>query len=173
MPKTQGTVGSIEQKQTQTGKTYFKVNVNGTWYSAWTNPGVSVGDEIEFDVIQKGEYKNMANPVKIAAGATSPVARGAVQTGRPNGSFDPDREARIVRQNATSSAVALVAASKLAGKGDVEIILATVREVARKVFEMNFYGYDADTSKPPTAKQASPIEQTVSDAKAAAGFFDE
>ena len=171
MPKTQGSVGAVEQKQTQAGKTYFKVNVNGTWYSAWQNPNVSVGDEIEFDVIQKGEYKNMANPTKLAGGTVvGNPGRQTVQTSRPNGSFDPDRESRIVRQNATSSAVALVASSKLAGKADVETILATVREVARKVFEMNFYGYDADTSKPP---KASPIEQTVSEAKAAAGFFDE
>ena len=170
MPKTQGTVGSVEQKQTQAGKTYFKINVNGTWYSAWQNPNVSVGDEIEFDVIQKGEYKNMANPVKVTGNPVGGTGNKPVATSRPNGSFDPDREARIVRQNATSSAVALVGSSKLAGKADVETILATVREVARKVFEMNFYGYDADTSKPP---KASPIEATINEAKAAAGFFDE
>ena len=170
MPKTQGTVGSVEQKQTQAGKTYFKINVNGTWYSAWQNPNVSVGDEIEFDVIQKGEYKNMANPTKLAGGTVvGNTGRQTVKTSRPNGSFDPDRESRIVRQNATSSAVALVASSKLAGKSDVETILATVREVSKKLFELNMYGY-GPAATPPVA---SPIEQAVNEARVASGFFDE
>jgi hypothetical protein len=168
MPRTQGTVGAVEAKTTQAGKTYYKVNVNGTWYSIWENPNVSPGDEIEFDVIQKGEYKNMAKPSKLASGAVvgSP-GRSTVQTSRPNGSFDPDRESRIVRQNATSSAVALVGASKLAGKADVETILGTVREVAKKVFEMNFYGYDISlaNAKPQAEAKSPSVEST--------GFFDE
>ena len=181
MPKTQGTVGAVEQKQTQAGKTYFKINVNGTWYSAWQNPNVSVGDEIEFDVIQKGEYKNMANPVKVAGNPGGGTGNKTVATSRPNGSFDPDREARIVRQNATSSAVALVGASKLAGKADVETVLATVREVSKKLFELNMYGYGPATPEvqPPTPQvmrlpdTRPSIEATIREAKATAGFFDE
>ena len=168
MPKTQGTVGAVEQKQTQTGKTYYKVNVNGTWYSIWENPNVSPGDEIEFDVIQKGEYKNMAKPVKVAGNPGGSQGNKTVATSRPNGSFDPDREARIVRQNATSSAVALVGSSKLAGKADVETILGTVKEVSKKLFELNMYGYG------PAAQPSAPVGKSPEpEEKVGAGFFDE
>lgn len=146
MPKVVGTVGIAEPKFTKGGKKYFRVQVGNNWYSMWETPDFSIGDTIEFDDIQKGDFHNIANAVKVERGAQSDdgwAGSPPVQTRRPNGSFDADREPRIVRQNATSSAVALVAASKLAGKSDVETLLGVVKDTAKRIFEMNMYGYDA------------------------------
>ena len=162
MAKVSGQVDKIVQKTTKLGKTFYTVLTNGQLYSLWQAPNFSVGDQIEFDEIIKGDFKNMANPSVSEGkpeGQVAPV-RPSFVSSRPNGSFDPDRESRIVRQNATSSAVALVAASKLAGKSDVESLLATVKETAKKLYEMNFYGYDFDLGAvvhSPTSITIAPI----------------
>lgn len=160
MPSTAGVVTEVERKTTKTGKPYVRVRVGDTWYSLWEPWNFAQGDSIEFDVIQKGDFLNMAKPRK-AEEIAAPAAGNTVRTRRPDGSFDPDREARIVRQNAFSTAAALVA-SWVEGqkqKPDIEAIFTMTKELAKKVFRANMEGYDAPVVSTVTASPAGPADE--------------
>jgi len=148
MPRVTGCVDKLVPKVSPTGKPWFSVTLNGQLYSYWGSLNFKHGDTIEFDEIAKGKYKNIAEPKVVATATTGgitdtqPPEGKTVQTSRPDGSWDNDVEARIVRQNATSTAAAIVGASKIAGKADADTLLAMVKEISRKLFDMNMYGYD-------------------------------
>lgn len=73
----QGHINKISTKQ-GTGRngpwTMYNLEIDGTWYGCgFKKPDANEGDYVEFDVVQKGEYKNAEN-VKRSAGqpAASP-----------------------------------------------------------------------------------------------------
>lgn len=148
----QGKVESIQQKTTKAGAAMYSVVVNGQKYGVFENPGVAVGDDVTFDAIQKGEFwnaKNFRGGSMLANGAmTSAFPTPAPWTKPANGNghtADPEREARIVRQNATSSAATLIAALVSTQKEawDVESMKKATFELSKDIFEVNFKGYDA------------------------------
>jgi hypothetical protein len=64
-------------------------------------------------------------------------------------SVEPDREQRIVRQNATSTAARLVAIV-LAGKNaDMEEALALCKVASQTIYGWNMNGYDTKTPEIP------------------------
>lgn len=141
--KLSGKVDSIVQRPTQTGKVFHIVTVNGKEYSYWGQVDFSPGQTIEFDELIKGKYVNMGSPKVVAPGSetTSPTAN--ARGGFAGRGMDADREARIVRQNASSTAVALIGASKVAGKQDVESLLGLLKETSKRIFQMNMEGYES------------------------------
>ena len=140
----QGTVEAVEQKTTKTGKTYHRVQVNGVWYGLWEHPGFKQGETIEFDELIKGDFKNMAN-VEVSTGASQSTSS-ATPTVGGNLRSEPERQTLIMRQNATTSAIALIATSKVAGKQDIASLLELVRETAQRIFDMNVNGYSPASS---------------------------
>jgi len=145
MPNQQGRVTGIEPKQTAKGKTYYRVQVNGMWLSTWEKPEFNDGDEITFDIVQKGDFKNLANAA-VVEGTSRPVAGTTVRSTRPNGSFDSDREARILRQNAFTSASSLVGslieAQGPKGNWDLRKAFDASVRLAQDIFQVNMYGYE-------------------------------
>lgn len=140
MPRVSGVVESVEARTApKSGQTFYIVTVNGKKLSLWGKQTFAVGNTIEFDEMQKGNFLNMGNPQVVAAGE----APKAPQAQLSRGYNDPEREARIVRQNATSTAAALIAASKIAGKQDIDTLLAVLRETSKRIFQMNMEGYEA------------------------------
>ena len=175
MGKVQGQVQQVERKTSpKSGKAYYRVQVNGEWLSTWEQPEYKAGDHIEYNIVQKGDFKNLADVEVVEnAGPTSPAGvqsagRPTVSTSRPNGSFDSDRESRIVRQNAFSSAAVLVAA--LVGVQAKKLwdpisILELTTQMAKQIFAVNMYGYPPSISEtasqgggPPASKEAGADE---------------
>src|SRR6185369_2372857 len=115
-----GKVEAIEKKPTSTGGTLTKFRVGGTYYGAFTCPELNIGEEIEFDGVQAKNPKFGWNAVNIRkvngnGGMTVGVAVPAQSypqavpaiTAKPmfggnTKTESPDREPRIVRQNAFS-----------------------------------------------------------------------
>ncbi len=137
----QGTVEVIEEKLAKNGNKYHRVQVGNTWYGYWKPINFRAGQAIEFDELIKGDFKNMDN-VEAIANADTTSGRSAVAAD----SEGTNREHRIVRQNATTSAIALLAISKGLGKHDPETLLALVRDTAKQIFVLNMYGYDSPHS---------------------------
>ena len=152
----QGIVDAIEQKTTKTGKTYHRVQVNGVWYGLWKHPGFTQGQTIEFDELIQGDFKNMAN-VEVSGGASQSTSSAAPPVGSGLRS-EPERQTLIMRQNATTSAIALLATSKIAGKQDVASLLELVRETAQRIFDMNVNGYSPAAT---TTTATAPGEKEV------------
>lgn len=154
-------VGAIQAIEVSTvkngpaaGKPMWRVTVGGVKYATFDNPGASEGDVVEFYAYKDktGKYDNAKDFRK--AGTAGPASTGAswpqaVPSPGPspvpsgNGSADPSREARIVRQNATSSAVALIAALVQAkpAEWDVESAFAAVSSLSPRLFDINYNGY--------------------------------
>ena len=145
MAQLQGKVTGIEPKTTPKGKDYYRVQVGGIWLSTWDPPEFADGDTISYQIVQNGNFKNLAN-VKKVAGASQPASTGgSVPTPRPNGGFDSDRESRILRQNAFTSASSLVGAIIQAqgpkGNWDIRKAFDTSLMLAREIFDVNMNGY--------------------------------
>lgn len=152
MARKQGVVETVEPKTTQAGQAYHRVKIDGVWYGLWKPLNFKQGQTIAFDELIKGDFKNMAN-VEVSTGAAQP---GSSATGPVGGSRQPndsERQTLIMRQNATTSAIALVAASKVAGKQDVDSLLELVRETAKRIFAMNVEGYEHGNVAAPEAKE--------------------
>lgn len=148
-------VGAIQAKAVKTmanGNPKWDVTINGTKYGSFEDPQADVGDVVEFYASKSkdGKYDNAKSfrkvgaPAPASTGASWPQAvpsPGPVPSG--NGLGDPSREARIVRQNATSSAVALVAALVQAkpAEWDVESAFAAVSSLSPRLFDINYNGY--------------------------------
>ncbi len=156
----EGTIQGIEQKPTKTGKTMYNVLVDGVKYGCFEDPGAKIGDHVTFDASKSadGKFNNAknfrggsllpngamtsANPVLPSAWAVNAAPKSG-----GNGHADPEREGRIVRQNATSSAAHLIGAlvQTQPGVWDIEMIKKATVELSKFLFEVNFTGYDAGT----------------------------
>lgn len=159
-----GVVESVSSKVISNGKTKWNLKVAGVNYGCFQNPGdVAVGDEITFDVEQKDQWFNAKNvrkggllpngamtssyPNNVTpmpnSGSTSNGGHTTSNSGRP---MDPEREARIVRQNATSSAATIIAAI-IAVQPDAgwtpEKALQATFEASKDIFRVNFEGYES------------------------------
>ena len=77
--KVQGFVEKLSTKQGQGRNgpwTMFSINVNGEWYSCgFKAPNCQEGQYVEFDVVQKGQYKNAEN-VTPTQQASAPAGNG-------------------------------------------------------------------------------------------------
>lgn len=153
-------VGAIQAIEVSTvkngpaaGKPMWRVTVGGVKYATFDNPGASEGDVVEFYAYKDktGKYDNakdfrltgpsVREPGNAANWPQAVPNPSPVPSG--NGLGDPSREARIVRQNATSSAVALIAALVQAkpAEWDVESAFAAVSSLSPRLFDINYNGY--------------------------------
>lgn len=160
MPKMQGQVTGLESKTSPKGKTYYRVQVGGQWLSTWDPPEFANGDEISYNIVQSGNFKNLADARKVE-GASKPPTPGTPPTSRPTGFFDPDREARILRQNAFTSASSLVGslieAQGPKGNWDLRKAFDASLKLAQEIFKVNMNGYPntpATADEIPASKEA-------------------
>ena len=157
-----GVIEGITSKPTVNGTLMYKVTVGGITYGTFDNPGVNIGDDVTFDASKSkdGKYDNaknfrkggmLPNGAMTSAYPSHAVAMNPVSAPKAaNGQMDPEREARIVRQNATSTAATLVAAiigaNPLREDGsawDLDSGKAAVFELSKDIFQVNWEGYEA------------------------------
>lgn len=164
-----GKVEAVELKPTKNGGTFTKFSVAGTRYTAFVCPALTIGDEIEFEGQQNANPKfgwDARNIKKLNGNGGYPQAVPAVVQSPAYVTPHPsewkkkvdtapheDREPRIVRQNAMSTAAIIVAARIRAGLGQPTIpeTFAEMLDLAEKVYEANFNGF-------PTEKLAASVD---------------
>jgi hypothetical protein len=101
----QAVVEDIKSAPLPSGKGFrYSVKLNGQYISAgFKAPGCNVGDTIEYNTVQNGQYTNLGSIQVLSQGGASASApnSGAVSSAQPAGK----RERSIVRQNSLSHAV--------------------------------------------------------------------
>ena len=155
MAQLQGKVTGIEAKTSPKGNDYYRVQVGGIWLTTWDPPEFANGDTISYQIVQSGNFKNLADAKKVA-GAVQSTVGGSVPTPSTNGPRDttnyqrpksPEEEARITRQNAFTSASSLVGALIQAqgpkGNWDLRKAFESSLSLAKEIFQVNMYGYPA------------------------------
>jgi len=164
MPSLHGRVTAIESKTSPKGKTYYRVQVGGQWLSTWDEPECSNGDEITYNIVQNGNFKNISDIRKVE-GAVGTVLGTAVPLASPTRNFDTDREARILRQNAFTSASSLVGALVQAqgpkGNWDLRKMFEGSVKLAQEIFQINMYGYPDPKDKAPS--EGAPTKEAGAD----------
>ncbi len=101
----QAVVEDIKSAPLPSGKGFrYSVKLNGQYISAgFKAPGCNVGDTIEYNTVQNGQYTNLGSIQVLSqgGGSSAPANVGAVPSAQPAGK----RERSIVRQNSLSHAV--------------------------------------------------------------------
>lgn len=157
----QGIVEFADQKALSNGATQFKLKVNGTSYSFYNeDPKAKPGDRVQFDAKQTadGRYWNAKGAVilggTVAADAAPQI--GAVPEkgfyGSPVRNLanegDEERQDRIMRQNASSTAGHLIGC--LIEKGSLKVSASdpsfdafnAMKTLSEQVFLLNKNGYN-------------------------------
>ena len=106
----QGTVNRVNNN----GKAY-SAEIDGQWYGAGFNPvSFKEGDVLEFEIEQRGQFKNLKNP-RVVQGGVSEVsnAPAPAQAARPaKGGVDPqvwvDKDTSILYQSSHKDALVFV-----------------------------------------------------------------
>lgn len=110
MTKVEGRVDFIDAKPTSTGKTMYKVKVNGVSYGAGLYPPkFKVGDNISFTATMNGNYHNMeTRTVTILPASAAPAPMAPRSSGAVGGNQWDTRQDTISKQAALNSALTAV-----------------------------------------------------------------
>ena len=102
-----GKLLNIVSKQTQTGKKYFQVNIDGTWGSFWGTLEAQVGDQVEYAATKKGDFTNYQTISKVGG---SPASAGGAAPSVDSGQRlrGDDRDRAITRMAVLRTAVQLL-----------------------------------------------------------------
>src|SRR5262249_42941809 len=113
------------------------------------DPQCMVGDVVEFDAEQNGKWHNGKNFKVISVGQATPISgaaqyNGSGSNGGRENRYDPETEARIMRQNATGSASLIVGAFLQASKPEWTLseCIDHVVQIAKELYQLNKDGYD-------------------------------
>tara|TARA_R110000772_G_scaffold175148_1_gene287003 strand:- start:347 stop:835 length:489 start_codon:yes stop_codon:yes gene_type:complete len=136
----QGYVNSITSKSGQGARgpwTLFSIEIDGQKFGAgFDKPNVPEGSYVEFDVVQKGQYKNAEN-IRIST-ATPPVVTSGSQAGAPVNKRDCSIQYQSSRKDAIQmlgvllTAEAIKLPAKQADKYDAA--MAIVEEMTAQFF---------------------------------------
>ena len=138
---THGLVEKITERTISNGGVAYSALVNGDWIGlGFDAPVFKEGDNISFDVMMKGKYKNMINAVIEAGAAVTQAATAAVSSG-PAPVFN-GRDISIAYQSARRDAITAVndmvqaEAVKLPAKqaDKLDAYLALVGNVTEQLF---------------------------------------
>lgn len=107
MSNVTGVVNEVLSFKTAGGATMYSIIVEGNRYGTGSNsPNCKAGDTVEFGVVQKGQYLNVAprSLRVVSAGTAADVAKATVSAGNSNDA----RQEVISRQAAANTAIAFV-----------------------------------------------------------------
>lgn len=105
MSKISGVVDAVKSFPTKGGATMYSLIVNGDRYGCGSRePSCKPGDTVTFDMIQKGEYKNIEmRSLVVEAGVPRAAAKQSV-----GGGFSDNRQETISKQAALNTAISFV-----------------------------------------------------------------
>lgn len=105
MSKVSGVVDAVKDFPTRTGATMYSLIVDGGRYGCGSRkPACKPGDTVTFDMVQKGEYKNIEmSTLVVEAGVPRQPARSS-----SGGGFSDNRQETISKQAALNTAISFV-----------------------------------------------------------------
>ena len=69
----QGKLEKVINKQSNTGKKYLAVQIDGVWGSFWGTLDAQIGDDISYEFNKKGDFTNYTAISKVGGGTAVPV----------------------------------------------------------------------------------------------------
>jgi len=169
LSKANGVVEKIWENQLPNGKTTYTIVIDGERYGTYTTkPSCKMGDNIELDYEDKGNFKNAnVKSIKLVAKAVdAPETKPALVPARTYVK-DESTQNSIVYQNARGHAVQMVdtllkngvidLGSKAKGKPAVDVVLTWLDGFTKRFYEdTKALGHEA-----PTPAEATPVVAKV------------
>jgi len=72
----QGKLEKVINKQSNTGKKYLAVQIDGVWGSFWGTMDAQIGDDISYEFNKKGDFTNYTAISKVSSSGVTSVTAG-------------------------------------------------------------------------------------------------
>ena len=152
----QGKLEKVINKQSNTGKKYLAVQIDGVWGSFWGTLDAQIGDDVNYEFNKKGDFTNYTSVTRVGGSAASTGSSSASTDGGQRLSGD-SKDRAITRMAVLRSAVQMLGPfppKKGETPADRIALAVATAERFRTYIEGNFTATPAEAGP---SKEAVPI----------------